>query len=163
MDIQALVNTPFIRIRIVAFVHFTLIVNALLGHWAPSAYLFYNILFMVSLMWSIHSRESTDAIQCAAAIDFSSFFFDLILIVSFFPSTGGIWSVIFAVFNMIARPFSLILLHKELVDRGGDFVLVNVVTQPNNARTPRNYQDIDGSRPTPPQSNSAQSNISNLF
>ena len=70
--------------------------------------------------------------------------------------------MIFAVLNMIARPFSLILLHKELVDRGGDFVLVNVVTQPNNARTPRNYQDIDGTRPTP-QSNSAQSNISNLF
>jgi hypothetical protein len=65
---------------------------------------------------------------------------------------------------MIARPISLILLHKELVDRGGDFVLVSVTTQPNAQRAQRNYQDIDSNRPTPPpQSNSQQSNISNLF
>jgi exosome complex RNA-binding protein Csl4 len=62
---------------------------------------------------------------------------------------------------MVARPFSLLLLHKELVDRGGDFVLTNVTTV-NNTRTQRNYQDIDG-RQSVPQSNSAQSNISNLF
>lgn len=65
---------------------------------------------------------------------------------------------------MAARPFSLHMLHKELIDRGGDFVLVNVVTATNNTRAQRNYQDIDGSRPTGvPQSNSGQSNISNLF
>ena len=66
---------------------------------------------------------------------------------------------------MAFRPFSLVLLNKELADRGGDFTLVNVVT-PNNIRTQRNYQDIDGSRQTGPgvhQSGSAQSNISNLF
>jgi hypothetical protein len=66
--------------------------------------------------------------------------------------------------NMAARPFSLILLHKELVDRGGDFVLVSVIpTNPNNAaRTPRNYQDIDG-RQSVPSSQSGQSNIGNMF
>ncbi|KAG5683932.1 hypothetical protein PVAND_013188 [Polypedilum vanderplanki] len=161
MDIQALVNQPFVRIRIIAFVHFCLIVNALLGAYPP-AYTFYNILFMVSLMWAIHSRESTDAIQSAAAINFSSFFFDLIIIFSFFYRING-WALIFGGINMVVRPISLILLHKELVDRGGDFVLVSVTTQPNNQRAQRNYQDIDGSRPTPPQSNSQQSNISNLF
>jgi hypothetical protein len=86
----------------------------------------------------------------------------LVTIISFFPQHGGAWSIIFAVINMAARPFSLVLLHKELTDRGGDFVLVNVVTT-NNTRTQRNYQDIDASRPGVHQSGSAQSNISNLF
>ena len=67
--------------------------------------------------------------------------------------------------NMAARPFTLILLHKELVDRGGDFVLVSVIpTNPNNAtRTPRNYQDIDNTRQSVPSSQSGQSNIGNMF
>jgi len=163
MDIQAAVNKPFVRLRIIAYVHFALLVNAMLGHWLPSAYMFHNILFMVSLLWAIHCRESVDAIHTAAAINFSSFFFDLIIIIAFFPSSYGVWSTIFAVVNMAVRPFSLLLLHKELVDRGGDFVLVSVIpVSTTNARTPRNYQDIDG-RQGVPQSQSGQSNISNLF
>lgn len=154
-----------------------------MGRWLPPAYLFYNVLFMVTLMWAVHSRESVDAIHTvsyfrnifvnkiligflkAAAINFSSFFFDLVIIISFFPDFGGIWSTVFAVVNLAARPFSLLLLHKELVDRGGDFVLVSVIpSNPNNARTPRNYQDIDGGAARGvPNSQSGQSNISNLF
>ncbi|CRL04403.1 CLUMA_CG017489, isoform A [Clunio marinus] len=165
MDIQTAINTPFVRIRFIGFVHFTLLVNAMLSHWLPPAYMFYNILFLVSILWAIHSRESVDAIHTAAAINFSSFFFDFIIVIAFFPSVGGIWSTIFAVINLCVRPFSLLLLHKELVDRGGDFVLVSVASNnpPNNARTPRSYQDIDGSRQNIPNSQSAQSNISNLF
>jgi len=164
MDFQSAVNTPFMRLRIIGFVHFSLLVNAMMGRWIPQAYLFYNILFMVSLLWAIHCRESVDAIHTAAAINFSSFFFDLVLIISFFPEVGGIWSTVFAVVNMVARPFTLLLLHKELVDRGGDFVLVSVIpNNPNNGRTQRNYQDIDGTRQSVPQSQSAQSNINNLF
>ncbi|CAO1391815.1 unnamed protein product [Diamesa hyperborea] len=162
MDIQAAINTPFIRIRLIAFVHFSLIVNALIGHWLPQAYMFYNILFMVTLMWAIHSRESVDAIHAASAINMSSFFFDLIIIISFFPNYGGVWSAIFAIVNMAARPFTLLLLHKELVDRGGDFVLVTVPS--NNNRTPRNYEDIDRTNnQSVPPSHSTGSNINNLF
>lgn len=95
-------------------------------------------------------------------INVSAFFFDLIVIISFFPDHGGIWSTIFAVINMAVRPFSLLLLHKELVDRGGDFEFVTVMPN-NSARTPRNYQDIDRNQQSVPSSNSAQSNIGNMF
>lgn len=53
----------FRTFQVIAFVHFSLLVNALLGYWLPQAYVFYNILFMISLLWAIHCRESTDAIQ----------------------------------------------------------------------------------------------------
>lgn len=49
--------------QLIGFVHFSLLVNALMGHWLPPAYLFYNVLFMVTLMWAIHCRESVDAIH----------------------------------------------------------------------------------------------------
>jgi len=70
---------------------------------------------------------------------------------------------VFAVLNLIARPFSLLLLHKELVERGGDFVFVAPTAGNANARTPRNYQDIEGTRQSVPSSASGQSNINNMF
>lgn len=132
----------------------------------PLAYLFYNLLFMVSLMWAVAVRDSIDAIhtvktlqsielqslmlyiffQCAA-INFSSIFFDFVIIISYFGH-AQIWAIIFAVFNLVARPFSLLLLHKEVVDRGGDFVIVSPLPTniSNGSRTPRSYQDIDSPR-----------------
>lgn len=50
--------------QIIGYVHFALLVNAMMtsSPWMPQAYMFYNMLFMISLIWSIHSRESADAI-----------------------------------------------------------------------------------------------------
>lgn len=50
--------------------HFALLVNAMLSHWLPPAYMFYNILFMVALMWAIHCRESVDAIHTVSWLPF---------------------------------------------------------------------------------------------
>lgn len=47
--------------QLVTVVHLILIINALMSSWAPPAYLFYNLLFIVSLFWSIHARDSIDA------------------------------------------------------------------------------------------------------
>lgn len=43
--------------------HIILIVFALQGHWMPPAFLFYNILFIISLFWSIQCNASIDAIH----------------------------------------------------------------------------------------------------
>lgn len=47
----------------VAFIHFLFIVNSMLGYWVPNAYVFYNILFIISLFWTLHCKESVDAIH----------------------------------------------------------------------------------------------------
>lgn len=62
--------------------HFSLLVNAMMGRWLPPAYLFYNVLFMVALMWAIHSRESVDAIHTVSY--FWNIFSDIILKSIFF-------------------------------------------------------------------------------
>ncbi|XP_055546867.1 type-1 angiotensin II receptor-associated protein-like [Wyeomyia smithii] len=139
MDIQNALNTPQLRVKLIALIHFTLIAFALQSHWLPSAYLFYNQIFIIVLFWSIHCRESIDAVFIASAINATSFVFDLIAIIAYFPSNGGIFSVVFAIFNMAIRPFSLLLLHRELIDRGGT---INFATG-RSSENPASYEDID--------------------
>ncbi|XP_058064161.1 uncharacterized protein LOC131213940 [Anopheles bellator] len=140
MDVQRAINTMHTRLKVVAFVHFVLIVLALEGVWLPSAYLFYNLLYLITLFWSIHCRESTDAVQIAAVINAFSFVFDLIGVVFYFPS-HGIFSAVCAIMNLALRPFSLLLLQRELSDRGGSFAIGagGAIVGDN----PTSYEDID--------------------
>lgn len=43
--------------------HLILIVNALLTHWIAPAYLFYNLLFMVAMLWVVGLKDSIEAAQ----------------------------------------------------------------------------------------------------
>lgn len=52
-----------------------------IGHWLPQAYLFYNLIFVFCLLWSVHQPLSVDAVHFAAVLDFASFFFDLLCII----------------------------------------------------------------------------------
>ncbi|KFB41808.1 AGAP000975-PA-like protein [Anopheles sinensis] len=141
MDVQSALNTMHTRLKLVAFVHFILIVLAMESVWLPSSYLFYNLLYLVALFWAIHSRESTDAVQISAVINGFSFFFDLLGIILYFPS-HGIMSAVFAILNLCLRPFSLLLLQRELSDRGGSFVFGPGSTG-RVGDLPTSYEDID--------------------
>lgn len=142
MDLQSALNTPHIRVKVVTIVHFLLIAAALNGYWLPAAYQFYNFIFIISLFWAIQCRDSTEAVQIACIINVASFMFDLIGIISYFPSKGGIFSAIFAIFNLALRPFTLLLLHREFTDRGGSFSMSSESTGNN----PANYEDMDRPR-----------------
>lgn len=56
-----------IYLQVVAFVHFFFISNAMLGSWGHGAYEFYNFLFIISLFWTIHSKDSVEAVQTVSA------------------------------------------------------------------------------------------------
>lgn len=94
VDLAAIMSSNFIRVKVrpinfnfiiqldniskhthtfqlVAFVHFVLIANALLGTFLPASYLFYNLLFLLALFWTIHCKESVDAIH---TVSYSIFF-----------------------------------------------------------------------------------------
>ncbi|EAT43391.1 AAEL005205-PA [Aedes aegypti] len=139
MDLQSALNTPHIRVKLVAMIHTTLIAAALNSYWLPASYQFYNILFIISLFWAIHWKESSDAVQIACLIDVIGFLFDLTGIILYFPSKGAILSAVFAIFNLALRPFTLLLLHRELTDRGGRLSLTTEATGNN----PSSYEDID--------------------
>ncbi|EDS39832.1 conserved hypothetical protein [Culex quinquefasciatus] len=139
MDIQAALNTPHIRVKLIAAIHFILTVFALEGYWLPSAYQFYNLIYILTLFWAIHDKESTDAVHIASLVNGASFLFDLIAIIGHFPSVGGIFSVVFAIFNLALRPFTLLLLHRELTERGGSMSF----GAGRSGDNPTSYEDID--------------------
>lgn len=141
-----------------------------IGHWLPQAYLFYNLIFVFCLLWSVHQPLSVDAVHFAAVLDFASFFFDLLCIIlgnsygkfwihvsvscqlTLVP-LSGIFSLVFAIVNLVVRPFSLILLNRELTDRGGSFL-------PTTNRVQQTYEDIDRNQQSP---GTAQVTVTNLF
>lgn len=53
--------------QVVAAVHFVCISFALLGTFLPAAYAFYNLVFLLALLWSVHCKESIDAIHTVSS------------------------------------------------------------------------------------------------
>jgi hypothetical protein len=118
----------------IAAIHFVLTINALFTHETLRAYEFYNILFFVTLFWSIHSKESTEPVNLvsnsimllatdtenyyqAYAIDFAALFFDVFVC---FVYTINNWAVLFVILNMLFRIYSMKEIYEEIVARGGD-------------------------------------------
>lgn len=54
--------------------------RVLLGNWLPEAYLYYNLLLMVTIMWSMHNKDSHEPVLLATFINVISILFDAILI-----------------------------------------------------------------------------------
>lgn len=138
-DINELMGSAFVRVKLVAFVHFLFITNAMLGSWGHGAYEFYNFLFMIALFWTMHSKESIEAAQTALVINVASIFFDLICIIIFFQWMNG-WAVAFSIINLVIRPVSIILLYREFNARGGSLQTGSVFPTTTQQRS---YQDID--------------------
>ncbi|RWS12852.1 type-1 angiotensin II receptor-associated protein-like protein [Dinothrombium tinctorium] len=70
-------------LKLIFFVHLILVVWATQTDWLPTAYSTYNLLFLASILWSIHSRESDDALFIALFINVISVILDAIIL--------GIW------------------------------------------------------------------------
>ncbi|XP_034102861.1 type-1 angiotensin II receptor-associated protein [Drosophila nasuta] len=157
-DLNELMGSPFVRVKVVAFVHFIFISNAMLGSWGHGAYEFYNFLFIISLFWTIHSKDSVEAVQTALVINASSIFFDLVSIIVSFNYMNG-WAVAFSIINLILRPVSVALLYREFNTRGGSLQGGSVFPTTQQ----RSYQDID--RPTQPTPTNSQPgpNVASIF
>lgn len=67
----------------------------------------------------------------------------------------GIFSFIFTIINLVVRIFSLLLLNRELTDRGGNFI------PSTTNRVQQTYEDID--RPNAQSPGAAQVTVTNLF
>lgn len=43
--------------------HFTLIAFSLMGYWTSTAYVFYNFIFILTLIWAIKDHDNGEPIQ----------------------------------------------------------------------------------------------------
>ncbi|EDW86303.1 type-1 angiotensin II receptor-associated protein isoform X1 [Drosophila tropicalis] len=158
-DLNELMGSPFVRVKLVAFVHYFFITNAMLGNWGHGGYEFSNFLFMIALFWTMHSKDSIESVQTALVIDASCIFFDLVFIIVYFSSMNG-WAITFSIINLILRPVSVALLYREFNTRGGTLQTGSVFPTTQQ----RSYQDIDRpTQPTPTNNSQPGPNVASIF
>uniref|UniRef100_A0A1B6M401 Type-1 angiotensin II receptor-associated protein n=1 Tax=Graphocephala atropunctata TaxID=36148 RepID=A0A1B6M401_9HEMI len=112
---------PVIDLKAIFGVHFILITWGIQGHWSPDSYLFYNLVFVLTLLWSIHCKDKVEPIQMAVVIDGASIILDVFAIGMNYPSiyTTEKFSVFMALLNLVLRPISVVLLGRICADRMG--------------------------------------------
>ncbi|XP_064547246.1 uncharacterized protein LOC135434570 [Drosophila montana] len=157
-DLSELMGSQFVRVKVVAFVHFFFLTCAMMGKWGHGAYEFYNFLFIIAMFWTIQCKESIEAVQTALVINVCSIFFDLVSTIVNFDYMNG-WAIAFCIINLVVRPVSVALLYREFNTRGGSLQTGSVF--PTNQQ--RSYQDID--RPTQPTPTNSQPgpNVASIF
>ncbi|XP_046688094.1 uncharacterized protein LOC124373802 isoform X1 [Homalodisca vitripennis] len=69
---------PIVDLKAIFGVHFILITWGIQGHWSPDSYLFYNLLFLLTLLWSLHCKDRVEPLQMAIVIDGVSVPLDII-------------------------------------------------------------------------------------
>ncbi|XP_034239165.1 uncharacterized protein LOC117644083 [Thrips palmi] len=106
----------------VFLVHFVLITWGIQGYWSPDSFLFYNALFILSILWSIHNKESDEPLQISVIINVISILFDVIVLATYFPrsfSSSERFSVAMTILNLVIRPVTSVVLWRLASERGG--------------------------------------------
>ncbi|CAH1116043.1 unnamed protein product [Phaedon cochleariae] len=141
------------NLKVIFLTHFIFTSLSTMGHWNSLAYLFYNSLLIFLLVWSIYHDQSHEPIQLAIVVNGCSIILDILLLILDFPtgqneSGNNKFSAAMAVLHLIIRPFSTILLIRNLEERSGSpGVLTGILSRGNES-----YEDIDSNRV--PQSSS---------
>ncbi|XP_026293467.1 type-1 angiotensin II receptor-associated protein [Frankliniella occidentalis] len=122
VDLSNVQNKP---LKLIFLVHFILITWGIQGFWSPDSYLFYNGLFILSLLWGIHHRESDEPLQIAVIINVLAILFDVIVLAAYFPATfrsSERFSIAMAILNLVIRPVTSVILCRIANERiGGEF------------------------------------------
>lgn len=160
-------NVPSVPLKIVFAVHFVLTTWGIQGYWSPDSYLYYNLLFLVTLLWAMHSRDREEPVQIAMGIDAVSVILDLFTIGGYFPahSLGDKFSVGMAIVNLVFRPISVLILGKICAERMGldtsfPTRFSNLFGQPQATEGRGPYEDIEAPHQSVPRSAGHSSSFS---
>lgn len=53
--------------QVIFFIHLVFTSWGLQSDWAPTSYFFYNLIFLLVLLWSVHQQESAHAVTMVSA------------------------------------------------------------------------------------------------
>ncbi|XP_019880816.1 uncharacterized protein LOC109608727 isoform X2 [Aethina tumida] len=109
------------NLKVIFLIHFTFISLSLMGHWTPSAYLFYNSILILLFLWSIYQDQNEEPLQLAIVVNGCSVILDILLLIMCYPYRGAaeMFSAALCILHLIIRPFSVILLARDLETRSG--------------------------------------------
>ncbi|XP_057660442.1 type-1 angiotensin II receptor-associated protein-like [Diorhabda carinulata] len=140
------------KLKIIFLLHFLFIALSSMGYWSSSAYLFYNSILIVLLIWSLYHDENHEPIQLAIAVNGSSILLDILLLVMGFPTNGDArnkFSAAMAILHLLIRPFSTFFLIKLLEERSGSMGSLTGLFQGGQGSRSETYEDLD--RPSAPR------------
>ncbi|XP_076032923.1 type-1 angiotensin II receptor-associated protein-like isoform X2 [Oratosquilla oratoria] len=133
------------------FVHLTLSVWAGQALWMPTSYLFYNFVFLMTLLWCLHHKDSEEPPFMALCVNLICIILDVVSLAIFWPtlqSSASKFSSAVGVIHVMCRPVSSFILYRIVMDRAGTYGnfglpagLDSIFAQGNNHRAP--YEDID--------------------
>ncbi|XP_071527463.1 type-1 angiotensin II receptor-associated protein-like [Panulirus ornatus] len=145
------------------FVHLILTVWSNLCGCLPQSFIIYNTLFLLTLVWSLHHRESEEAPFMALCTNVLAIVFDTVNLTLFWPfiMTGTMrFGATMAVLNLVVRPLSSFLLFRVVQDRAEALGGSSLPSGFEGFFAPRNrgpYLDIDqNAEPSPPSATNTE-------
>ncbi|KAJ3644672.1 hypothetical protein Zmor_022383 [Zophobas morio] len=137
------------NLKVLFLAHFVFIALSSMGYWSSSAFLFYNFFLILFLVWSIYQPDSEEPMQMAIVVNGVSIFLDILLLVMSYPSGAAAarekFSAAMCILHLIIRPFSTIVLIKNLEERSGSEGALSGLFGGNQQQS--SYEDIDRTVP----------------
>ncbi|EEC07596.1 conserved hypothetical protein [Ixodes scapularis] len=115
-----MISVPNLQLKAIFLLHLLLSLWPLQERWAPQAYLYYNLVYLLTLAWAIHNKDSEEPVFMALAINLGSIIMDIITLAMSFPSTFTFCAGM-AIVLLLFRPISSILLLRIFNERGGRY------------------------------------------
>lgn len=98
-----------------------LISIALLGHWIPDAYIFYNVMILIATGWAVMKQLEEQPVFYALCGNIFAIVMDILVLATSFPhgNAGGIngLSIAACIFNLLLRPLALFFIVRLLNER----------------------------------------------
>ncbi|XP_017782674.1 PREDICTED: type-1 angiotensin II receptor-associated protein isoform X2 [Nicrophorus vespilloides] len=132
-DVSRIKDLP---LKAIFCIHFIFTIFSTIGSWAPTAYLFYNFLLLILILWSLQNKESEDPVQLAFSINVISIILDVFVLALWFPDShngAARFSAAMGILLLIVRPFTTVYIMHMLRERLG------------NPGHNESYEDIDRS------------------
>ncbi|XP_042892138.1 type-1 angiotensin II receptor-associated protein-like isoform X3 [Penaeus japonicus] len=143
-----------ITLKGIFFTHLILTVWSGMCGCLTDSFVLYNTILLITIMWSLHHRESDEAPFMAFCVNVLSIMFDIVNMSLNWPAvqTGGsmTFGAAMAIINLLVRPLSSYLLYRIFQDRAGSYGTFGLPSGfdsifAGGRRSP--YEDID----QPPQ------------
>ncbi|KAL1464314.1 hypothetical protein WDU94_003972 [Cyamophila willieti] len=112
---------PNVSLKGVFTIHLVLTTWALRASWfSQTSYLFYNLVLLITLLWSIHTKDSEEPVHMAIHVNVVSIFLDLFFLITGLGTAytlGEGFSYIICLIHLIFRLLSIYMLWRVSMER----------------------------------------------
>ncbi|XP_053643493.1 type-1 angiotensin II receptor-associated protein isoform X1 [Cherax quadricarinatus] len=131
----------------------------------PESFVFYNTIFLLTIIWSLHQRESEEAPFMALCTNLLAIMFDIVNLAYYWPHTiSGMkrFGAAMAILNLLLRPLTSFMLYRIVQDRAGSYGTFGLPSSFEGIfggprRSP--YEDIDQAPQNNPSTGMDQENV----